>query len=149
MDYIITIFIIVVLYHFVEYTNRPKRTKKQYHKESSEPIFDSTLYPDLPTEPIEEFRIGNQFMSAQDKAIYLKSAHWYKLRKQRMTIANHTCEVPGCGSKHNLSCHHITYLDLGAEDLSDIRIVCQDHHQQIHDKLGYDRTTLYPLSCLK
>lgn len=161
MDYIITIVVIFLLYQFVEYTNRPKRTKKRYYQPSKEPIFGDC---DIPTATAEtnqevkpayvapkapaELRWSDQFMSPEQKAEHLLSDFWYDLRSQRMVIANHQCEVPGCNSKHRLNCHHTHYLTLGNETVEDVRIVCRSCHQQIHDKLGYNRVTKYPLNCL-
>ena len=91
---------------------------------------------------------GNMFMSAEDKQAYMHSNKWKNLKKYRMIIANNKCEVLGCNETDNLQLHHITYENLGDEDINDVRIVCGDHHQQIHDKLGYDRTTEYPITII-
>ena len=88
------------------------------------------------------------FMSAEDKTEYLQSDKWKELKELRMMIAMDRCEVEGCNSTHNLSLHHETYERLGNEGLNDVKIICQTHHQQIHNKLGYDRLTLYPISII-
>jgi len=162
MDYIITIVVIFLLYQFVEYTNRPKRTRKKYYQSSNEPIFGGFNKPTETTKPVEpepepkqtytiptELRWSDQFMSPEQKAEHLLSDFWYDLRSQRMVIANNQCEVPGCGSTHRLNCHHTHYLTLGNESVEDLRIVCRSCHQKIHDKLGCDRVTKYPIECLK
>lgn len=90
---------------------------------------------------------SDPFMSALQKRAYLQSPEWKHLKQQRLIVANHACEH--CGCKDNLHLHHITYKRLGNEYLADLRIVCAPCHTAIHDKLGKDRITEYPLSVLK
>lgn len=90
------------------------------------------------------------FISAESKLAYLKSTEWYSIRAKRLTIAQHKCEC--CGSTESLQCHHITYQRLTMEHIDDIVILCGGSngcHQRIHDLLGYDRTTEYPISTIK
>lgn len=88
------------------------------------------------------------FMSAKDKAHYLMSNKWKQLKQQRMDIAQHKCEVVGCNHTTNLVLHHETYIRLSNEGINDVKIICKQHHQQIHDLLGYDRLTEYPISII-
>lgn len=90
---------------------------------------------------------GNQFMSAEEKATYLQSIAWDNLRKLTFFLANYKCQH--CGSTDNLECHHTTYERLGNEKYGDLKCLCRKCHQAVHDKLGYDRTTHYPISILK
>jgi len=157
MEYLITIFVIFILYQFVEYTNRPKRTKKQYYESSDDPIFDEigwdlpeSLY--TPPAPIEwELANANMFMSRVEKQKYMLTEDWANLKEMCMLLADHQCEVEGCECTTNLHLHHVDYIMLGtgSKELPYVRIVCGFHHQLIHDKLGYDRTTKFPLECLK
>lgn len=90
------------------------------------------------------------FISAEAKLFYLQSIEWQNLKKQRLTIAQHKCEY--CGSVYQLQCHHITYERLTMEHIDDLIILCGGSngcHQRIHNLLGYDRTTEYPISVLK
>lgn len=87
--------------------------------------------------------LHNQFMSAQQKATYLASPEWQTRKLQVLTRDNFRCK--SCGSSHNLECHHISYTYLGTEPLSHLVTLCRSCHQKIHDKLGYDRTTYYPI----
>ena len=84
-----------------------------------------------------------QFMSAENKLAYLQSPKWYSIRIAIIAADDFKCQV--CGSKHNLEVHHITYANLGNEKPEQLGTVCRACHQAIHDKLGYDRTTLYPI----
>lgn len=85
----------------------------------------------------------NQFMSAEEKQKYLQSAEWYELRTLVFARDNHTCQ--SCGSNESLNCHHILYDRLGKEDISDLTTLCTNCHTALHKRLGYDRTTLYPI----
>lgn len=89
---------------------------------------------------------GNQFMSAEEKQEYLNSVQWLLLKGSIRTRDNHKCQH--CGSTKQLEVHHTTYINLGAELPEQLVTVCRCCHQSIHDKLGYDRTTEYPISIL-
>ena len=86
---------------------------------------------------------ADQFMSAEEKQQYLQSAEWYELRTLVFARDNHTCQ--SCGSNESLNCHHILYDRLGKEDMSDLTTLCTNCHTTLHKRLGYDRTTLYPI----
>ena len=87
------------------------------------------------------------FISAEDKLAYMLTKEWTELKQLRLVIANHKCEC--CGSAHNLHLHHVTYERLTQELLSDVVILCSLCHTKLHNILGYDRTTLYPISTIK
>lgn len=91
--------------------------------------------------------VGNPFMSPKEKQEYLSSIEWNILRAVVLSRDKHCCQH--CNSTNNLEVHHITYENLGAEKLDQLVTVCRNCHQQIHDKLGYDRVTEYPISILK
>ena len=113
---------------------------------SSQPSAESIFSPTESNEPV---RYVNQFMSAEEKVTYLKSAYWYTLKQERLVIANHCCEV--CGSINQLNLHHQVYSRLGWDDIDDVRIVCGGSngcHQAIHDITGYDRIDAHELSVL-
>ena len=98
--------------------------------------------------------IGNQFMSASEKKQYLASPKWKALRKQRKRLANNACEYCGSTDSHKYNLHHITYTNLGEDTLDDVRYLCSDCHNQLHENAGklygdkYSRTNKYPLSLL-
>lgn len=111
-----------------------------------DPYSDSApdLLDDLPF--ITKWNV-NQFMSADYKAAYLRSIEWQELRKAVLYRDSYACKV--CGVTHQLEVHHITYERLGKEELSDLVTICRKHHQQLHDLLGYDRTTIFDISTLR
>ena len=90
------------------------------------------------------------FISAKAKQAYLDSPEWRALKTKRLVIAQNKCEC--CGSIYLLQCHHTTYERLTCEHIEDVRILCGGSdgcHQKIHDILGYDRTTNYPISIIE
>lgn len=116
-------------------------------------IFHERLYLHglaSPWNPKYKKPIHFMFITAEAKEAYLKSAQWNELRLERLRIAQNKCEH--CGSTKQLQCHHITYERLTQEHIDDLAILCGGSngcHQRIHDLLGYDRTTEYPISILK
>lgn len=84
---------------------------------------------------------GDMYMSAEDKAWYMLSNDWKKLKEQVHKRDSYQCVT--CGSKQNLNCHHIHYRHLGEEDLEDLTTLCNSCHSKLHKKLGYDRETVY------
>ena len=126
-----------------EPTYKPK--VKIYHNPSSYTLGQGNLI-DLNLQPSSNL----MFISAEAKAAYLQSPEWHILKNQRLIIANYKCEC--CGATTQLECHHITYERLTREHIEDLVILCGGSngcHQKIHNLLGYDRTTKYPISTIK
>ena len=61
---------------------------------------------------------------------YLKSKAWYVKRDQIKSLKNNKCEK--CGSIRNLQVHHKTYKRLGNELLTDLQLLCDLCHKEIH-----------------
>lgn len=117
----------------------PKKSKPIRPKPQPEPE-DLTPYQPSVSEP-SPIR-GNPYMPAQDKRDYLNSPEWFTIRSQ--VLARDKC-CQSCGLMGPLECHHITYARLGAEDLEDLKMLCRECHQEIHNRLGYDRNTIFNL----
>ena len=70
---------------------------------------------------------------------YLQTAHWKQFRRaafedQRKQLGHNQCDLRG-ERDVTLIVHHLTYERLGAELLSDIRIVCKScHNDLIHGR---------------
>ena len=88
------------------------------------------------------------YMSREDKQAHLQSEFWKSLKKERTKIAGeYTCEA--CNKQTTqLDLHHITYEHLGFESIDDVRLLCRDCHSRLHQTLGYDRQTEYPIELL-
>lgn len=66
-----------------------------------------------------------------DYIAYLKSAHWRAKRKE--TLKYHGPKCDKCGTDENLQVHHKTYARLGREKMKDLQILCQTHHNELHE----------------
>ena len=60
---------------------------------------------------------------------YMRSTAWQRRRQAFIRTTRGTCF---CGSINNLHVHHVTYERLGSELDSDLRLVCNMHHDMIH-----------------
>ncbi len=61
---------------------------------------------------------------------FLLSSIWIELKEKASKRENYKkCYV--CGCQDNLELHHLSYKHLN--ELRNVRSVCRDHHQQIHD----------------
>ena len=103
------------------------------------------------TEYMFQARKGVPMMRAKHQDLICTALEKVVVGKtKRLIIAQYKCE--SCGSNVQLQCHHITYERLTRERIDDLVILCGGSngcHQRIHDILGYDRTTEYPISVLK
>ncbi|UAB78651.1 HNH endonuclease [Erythrobacter sp. SCSIO 43205] len=61
---------------------------------------------------------------------YLNSSEWRDKREKVLKRANGTCE--GCLDRAATEVHHITYEHIGEEFLWELRAVCQQCHDRIH-----------------
>jgi len=110
-----------------------------------------TLFSDLNKEGEQEY-LSNMYMSKGEKQDHLRSEYWKHLRVERLLKAGgYICEA--CGTETvKLDLHHVIYDHLGCEPVEDVRLLCRGSngcHQRIHDLLGYDRATKYPIEVLQ
>ena len=79
------------------------------------------------------------------KPMYLKSQQWNTTRKSILKRDKYTCQ--SCGiSDVSLEVHHITYTRFMVEQPEDLVTLCRQCHQSIHDRLGYDYNSTFPVS---
>lgn len=64
-------------------------------------------------------------------AEYLKSDHWKTTRRLALEHYGNKCDE--CGTTEKLEVHHKTYKNIGKENLSDLRILCRKHHEEVKD----------------
>ena len=62
---------------------------------------------------------------------YLRSAHWVRTRRELLAETGGRCAL--CRSASMPVVHHATYERLGAEEPSDIMVLCEDCHSATHD----------------
>ena len=144
--------ILIVVYIFFYFSSRKESNafdKAVNSRPKSEPYIwkdkESTASTRIKWDyipPIESRpHLGNMFMSAKDKQLYMRSDQWKSLKSQVLTIQNNQCKL--CGSSYDLHLHHLTYERLGDEKMSDLAVLCSQCHQLQHDHYGMDRTTDY------
>lgn len=62
---------------------------------------------------------------------YLQSEHWQNTRRKALKYYGYKCRVCNTNSKE-LHVHHKTYVRLRCERMSDLMVLCKDHHSTIH-----------------
>lgn len=65
---------------------------------------------------------------------YVRSPEWAEKKRQRLEIDGRRCVMCGRGeSETGLQVHHISYQNLGAEDvMTDLVTVCGSCHRKLH-----------------
>ncbi len=137
MDFIVGVLFLFGVYYLFEslVTAEP---------EGPDVIVDSSHWDNIESSRDYETTLdmNNVLMSAGNKQAYLNSPEW---ANKRTLIVTRDVVCQCCGSIHANEVHHISYLHLGDEPLSDLVLVCRKCHQEIHDKYGYDRLGYFPL----
>ena len=90
----------------------------------------------------------NRFISKSRKIAYLQSDTWKQVRQQVIT-RDKVCVV--CGNP-GMDIHHIKYNNLATgsqNEVADCCYLCRHCHNAIHNKLGYNRKAIYPITILK
>lgn len=64
------------------------------------------------------------------RTIYLKSIHWRTFRKTALQSHGRICKA--CGSMKRLDVHHLNYLRLWKERITDVEILCRKCHKKEH-----------------
>ncbi len=131
-----------ILYAVFSNANKPKQEKPSTFFRDKQAKYEDKSLADFDFQALLD--TDGQFMSTEDKLAYMYSIRWSNIKSIRLKLDNNQCQL--CGTEHNLEIHHITYTRLGNELVTkDVVTLCRFCHQSIHDKLGYDRTTLYPI----
>ncbi len=149
------IFILLILFIYVFLDSREsKKKRRDKNKKELDTIFDEksqfdkyleNLKPE-PKQPKPKYQEPDLYTGSNEwyefKRNYLQSDKWQALRQKRFKKDNYCCF--SCKQSLPLELHHITYKRLGNEHLNDVRSLCRDCHQAIHDKYGYDPTHTFP-----
>lgn len=70
-------------------------------------------------------------MSSEEYSNYLLTGHWREVREARLIIDGYQCCE--CGSAKNLHVHHVSYDNLGNEDIEhDLITLCNRCHDKLH-----------------
>ena len=75
---------------------------------------------------------------------YIRSDAWKQKEQERMAVDDNKCVMCGRPSektRHGLQVHHITYRNLGHEDvLTDLVTLCAPCHKKMHNYLSRIRS---------
>lgn len=69
-------------------------------------------------------------MPKEQYSKYIKSAEWKAKRQERLEMDKYTCRR--CGSPYDTVVHHITYKNIGHEEMEDLITLCSWCHKRIH-----------------
>ena len=65
--------------------------------------------------------------------VYLQSDHWRSV-KSRFEGVPCVC----CGATEKIELHHVTYCRLGKERDEDLRPLCSECHEWVHEQIGME-----------
>lgn len=84
--------------------------------------------------PVEAGKVEVKTMNAKQQWYqdYLQSDHWRDLRGAKLLEAGFRCQK--CGKKSQLQVHHKTYERVSREKLSDLEVLCDPCHFDLHSK---------------
>ena len=63
---------------------------------------------------------------------YIRSDDWGRKRKQAIEFYGGRCAL--CGDKDDIHVHHINYETLGKEEMLDLTLLCEYHHNDFHKR---------------
>ena len=76
---------------------------------------------------------------------HIKGDKFKKLKMERLKLDDYKCQICFKQVDEKTShCHHITYIRLGKESLSDLSTLCKECHEKLHDFHGKNKGH-YPL----
>jgi len=65
---------------------------------------------------------------------YLRTPHWREIRTDKLIKARWVCEECKRGEYGiQLDVHHLTYDRIGNERMSDLKVLCHDCHEKVHE----------------
>jgi len=69
------------------------------------------------------------------RLIYLRSAHWGNLKREKFKHSGRVCQIQGKGCQliMKLDVHHLEYRSIYDVTLDDLQVVCRSCHKKLHD----------------
>lgn len=80
---------------------------------------------------VEEYVDEQARLAALPYGMYLKTAHWQRVRAAALKYYEYRCAAGNC--RENLQVHHRDYSRKGAERPVDVIVYCDMHHKMYHD----------------
>ena len=62
---------------------------------------------------------------------YLQTKDWFNKRNQALAFSDYKCNR--CKSMENIQVHHLNYNTIGNESLSDLEVLCNSCHKEVHN----------------
>lgn len=137
----------ILLIAFIGYLIENYKTKSQLFLEESERqdkelesiirARDDEMVKTLSSISLDESTERVKTNSRKKYENHLSSDQFAQLKRDRLIIDDFKCQI--CSVKVDFStshCHHITYIRLGKESLSDVSTLCKDCHEKLHDFHG-------------
>lgn len=113
-----------------------RKYREEHPKEAAERAAESRM-----RNPYMRRRLANMERERREKGdtegykTYLLSQHWQQTRMERLCMDGFRCQ--SCGATSNLNVHHLTYRNLGHEDVkNDLITLCYDCHKRIHETIA-------------
>lgn len=78
------------------------------------------------------------------REIYLKSEHWFDLRKR--ALQHHGKQCYSCRATKHLQVHHLRYKNIHDVTIEDLQVLCKSCHKIVHqynDKSSNPHASLY------
>ncbi len=146
MELITFIFICYIVYKFINYNN----TKNDEITEQELQNFINTIDSLNKSEPETNIKIKpynhdetKYQLFLQKKKRYLQSDKWQKIRLKVLKRDHYQCLLCGNGvPQTTLNVHHITYKNIFKENLEDLKLLCEQCHENLHYSLGYPSQNL-------
>jgi hypothetical protein len=109
----------------------------------------SVLYRAIYQTQVKYISDSNEIINTEWKNRYNEYLFSYDWRQKRnLVIENDYHNCTKCQSKDNLQVHHMTYENVGKEDIRDLITLCRDCHTEIHS-LPYQDRLEAELRCLE
>lgn len=129
MDIIGILFILLLVYTFLELNKKKEKPHRNKLKKREEPEF------------VEAY--VNKEDYKEKKRLYFRSEKWRENRLRTLLRDNYSCQ--SCLSPENLQVHHITYVRIFEEHQDDLVTLCSICHNSLHKELGYDNNDTFPI----
>lgn len=146
MEILFFIILIAVISSFIEYytdKNKYFRAREEGSIKKVKDFLSGNKHRDLAhalekiKEDIYEDRSTEIRVPKDEYLKYIRSEKFKKLKMERLKLDEYKCQI--CFKKVDAStshCHHITYIRLGKESLSDVSTLCKECHEKLHDFHG-------------
>ena len=154
MEILFFIILTAVISSFIEYyrdKNKYFRARDEGSAKKVKDFLSGNKHRDLAhalekiKEDIYEDRNTEIRVPREEYIEHIKGDKFKKLKMERLKLDDYKCQICFKQVDEKTShCHHITYIRLGKESLSDLSTLCKECHEKLHDFHGKNKGH-YPL----